>query len=131
METESRYPAPRMPNVALPEVVKVAGVGALKVELLPLGMEYLAWKNGTGPRPDVRLVPEPRNPVDPNAIRVEWWNPRPGEWLLLGYIPRTIAANMAAEDYRVSDVEVLFHNGRRNTGWPSGVRLGIEKVEAL
>lgn len=131
METDSRYPAPRRPNVALPDVVKVAGVGALKVELLPLGMEFLAWRDGRGSRPDVRLVPEPANPVDPNAIRVEWWNARGSEWLLLGYIPRTIAANMRAEDYRVHLAEVLFHNGRRNTGWPSGVRIGLEKIEAL
>jgi hypothetical protein len=131
MEQESRYPAPVRSGLAIPDRIKVAGVKALGVELLPLGVDYLEWRAGRGPEPEVRIVPEPANPVDPNAIRVEWWNRRGVEWLVLGYVPAKLAANMKADDYRVHLAEVLFHAGRRETGWPSGVRIGLEPREGF
>jgi hypothetical protein len=131
MEEQGRYPAPVRSGVKLPDRIKVAGVKAMGVELLPLGVDYLEWKAGRAEEPEIRLVSEPANPVDPNAIRVEWWNRRGIEWLHIGYVPARLAANLKAEDYEVHLAEVLFDGGRRGSGWPSGIRLGLEPREGF
>lgn len=72
----------------------------------------------------VRLVPEPDNPHDPFAIRVE---ARGG---MIGYVPARNAARLASELDGGARVRATIERIARSGGGPAGVLLSLELWEA-
>lgn len=68
----------------------------------------------------VRLLAEPENQHDPNAIAV-WarWDEQ------LGYVPATYAASMTASDWTAV---IRFVTRHPRTGKPAGLRLRLKRV---
>lgn len=88
-------------------IVPVKGVSAMNVDL-----------TGIAEGNPVELVPEPTNPYDPRAIRVEIGG------RLIGYLDRQFAARHEAHDYIAAVSLVLSHP---ETGKPAGLRLQLER----
>jgi hypothetical protein len=92
--------------------VPVVGVKAMDIDL-----------SGITEATPVRLVAEPDNHVDPNAIKVvaRTHESRDGAVeRMVGYLPAPIAARMSADEWIAEIVEVLHFRGD-----PSGLRIKV------
>lgn len=82
---------------AAPEQSRIDGGEPWAVSALA-GLQYYSWRRNDGmdgryeplPGDRLRLVREPGNPHDGNAVRVEWRN-----GVMLGHLPRRMAAEVA------------------------------------